>query len=139
MLLSNFGDEHRGLSVPSRRRDFAINSIGTRLISCIWQKSFTNLFLSLSFPGLSLKSNHRPQTTLQMPGLTQLGSSCPLNTRPPKGALGWGTQRKSRSGPLLQVNLLLRNHRFEIVTLASFYNLFFSVSKMAQLSFNTQA
>ena len=47
-----------------------------------------------------------------MPGLTQLGSFCPSNTRRRKGVLGWGPHWKWYSGPLPKVILQLRSNRF---------------------------
>ena len=52
-----------------------------------------------------------------MLGSTLQGSSCPSNTRPLRGVLGWGTQQIPRNGPLLWATLRFRNHRFEISTL----------------------
>lgn len=71
-------------------------------------------FLSFPFPVPSLRGNRR-QTTLQMPGSMQRGSSCPLNMQLPRGVQEWGAQWRSRNGTFLQVNLLLRNHRFAII------------------------
>ena len=86
-------------------------------IEWAWQERMgTELmfFLSFPFPVPSLRGNRR-QTTLQIPGSMQRGSSCPLNMQLLRGVQEWGAQWRSRNGTLLQVNLLLRNHRFAII------------------------